>query len=253
MKKNREKKKTPTEIIESTSRPYLEAAFVKPRRGEFWRRLIQWRRPKAVRSLYRLDSPDFDIHTHVYIEGKKWNGIPSPRDFKDFLGNDSKMSAVAQRDSITGKVMGYTFLRKTREYEEPTSRNLFGELRTIKSEKSEKSLESYMGRVKSENIQMRFVPAPGYKFNKETGNYVPKEKSLERTVATALIASFILAAVFLNQNLTGFIISNSVQNYSLITILLLVIAIFLIYLLFNYAKKRKMIKLIENRLNKKRK
>jgi len=258
MKKNSKKRKTPTEIIESTSRPDLETSYRKPGRGKFMRRLIQLRRPKKSIAIIRRDLPDFGIHTHPYTKGEEWNAIPSHVDIREFLRRESKMDAVAQRDSSTGKVMGYTFLRKTRKYEEHVQdsshlrKTLFVDLKKIvNSTEFPEGLDEYLDKIKNEHIKIRFVPAPGYKFDKETGNYVPKEKSLEGTVITAIIASFVLVAVFLNKNLTGFITSNPIQNRPVILVPLLIIVIFLIYFSFNYINKRRMIKLIEERLNKK--
>ncbi|MAG79212.1 hypothetical protein CMI40_02450 [Candidatus Pacearchaeota archaeon] len=121
----KKRKKTPTQIIEESQNPSLESAYLKvpkkllelsEKRDPF---KVTWRE-SAVRNKKKSNKYYGILHTHS-AQNKKfkkynWKSLPSSDDFTSFLEEDNyRTMGIAERNPKTGKVLGYTLIRKTKK------------------------------------------------------------------------------------------------------------------------------------------
>jgi len=148
------RKKRTVEVIESTDKPHLEHAFIKYADGKGTKEL-ETIESSANHLVINLSKQEFDseekynfIHTHPSKHGKPtwftrlsyWitgrdikkteeahpKLLQSGVDMKTFLALDNmKYSTIAVRDPISGLILGYNVLSKTKE--SPSS--VFGEMK----------------------------------------------------------------------------------------------------------------------------
>lgn len=223
-------RKTPKEVIEKGN-PKTEQAYVKFPREELIdiskggneysvRSNMKLVREMAKNKLYNRFT---HIHTHPYLEGESLCALPSSVDLESFYNQaKEKSSMIAQRDTQTGEIFGYTALLKAKD------KNLWSLKELYNSEKIHRKLANYNKKLitgeispkeaynelndicDKEDWRIRFVPAKGYYFNKETGNFEKnKGANLEKVVASIMGVSILLFVLFNVVNINGFVINNS--------------------------------------------
>ena len=160
---------------------------------------------------------------------------------------------IAKQNLQTGKVYGYTIIRKTSKTPKILSKwyhltknpswvqttkephipeeELERDLLSYDESSSEKQ-DTLITLCRKYHLQHRFVPAEGYKFVGGIG-YVKKNHSLESAVTTSIFmgVGLTIAFLFLN-NITGFAISSEITkaktNLGLAILSILIILAFLI-------------------------
>lgn len=124
------KKRSPTEVIESTPNPKVEHAYVKFPNKEL--QLVSgaenshsvefdWKKIKKLLKKNGRGSYT-EVHTHPYhekgdgVSQERYNSLFSPEDMRTFLCDDTcKTGVVAQVDPEDGKLYGYLVVRKTKQ------------------------------------------------------------------------------------------------------------------------------------------
>ncbi len=181
---------SPTEKIESDKKPGFENKYIKYA-GEELIPVAIFRQKTAVclnpfKALYhRLRRPRdkiMELHTHPD------RPIPSILDLDCFL-MDKKVGtmAIATRDPSSGKVFGYTFVRKTQkmltgpafkdsfnEYERTVDRIYKSRDEVGEAEAEKEALRCFKDFIKKSKLQYRFVPVGGYSLSNEHARYVKK-------------------------------------------------------------------------------
>ena len=243
------KKRSPKEIIESTSNPKVEHAYVHGSGIELTNITkdshevgVDVDEEKKARVLKDRKSYS-SLHTHPYGDRRKrWDiGIrppaePSFGDIFFFLKNSKeKYSHIAQTDEDTGEVGGYVTLAKTKKTD-AALKKLAPEdaYPVITRENYDRDLR---GIISNYHIQVRYSPAKGYKFDNEKIMFV-KQEGLERKLsAITTILGFLASLFFLSSNFTG----NVISNLTLKTSNIIGTILFLVGLIgaFFYFKKRK--------------
>lgn len=253
------RRKSPTSVIENVRRPGLESAYIKfP--GKNIRNISKKRRRTSVYSnglminkLLREEGKDFlHAHTHPYIPGKESpNVLPSDNDWNNFLNirKNQKTMIIAQQNGNTGEVEGYFIMRKTKNTQKNIDKaECFQDIRSY-SQSSNYYLYTWLCALAEKyNIQYRFVPAEGYKFDRIS--FVPKE-GLENKVAKAVsLSGFGSGTVLLSSNITG----NVIGNLNQISLNWIGGVLFVVGLIagFFWLKKRKL-KIEKIKQNRKRK
>jgi len=247
-----EKRKTPKEVIESTS-PEVEHTFIKAPR----RQLIQISKDesetRAVIDLekeYKLwssrgEKKHLSLHTHPYSDKKSYagfGGLPGIKDLDALYLRSDKIKAeiVAQRDREEGNAQGYTFVHLKKSAEsghERIERFRRAMNREIKDSQIYDSMpakeyyEELLKLGKEAGFDIRFHPERDYYFDKNTGCYEKKEHSLENIAASILIG-FALLGLLIKVPFTGFIISNSISSNYKIGLSLILGLIFSLVLYF---------------------
>jgi len=178
----------------------------------------------------------FILHTHNYrtTNDKLPFGLPS---YTDLIAMQSsikknaynKGEIIAQRDSKTGEIQGYTFLvnvpikeiskRKLSEFFKIKSHHYISEgayqaqfynyYNSLEEGNPKEGYEKLRKICDEKNWKLRFVPAKGYYFNKSTGNF-EKGSGLEKNlVAGILFSIFGSLAVLSLPKINGFVFNNS--------------------------------------------
>jgi hypothetical protein len=201
------------------------------------------------------------VHTHPHSGKYRLSAMPSEADLNSFyLDNRRKNMVIAQRDEESGEVQGYTFIARGQTNQERFSENKRGILSRFKrfykndNKQREKELEKvdqnieinkkkfseYGNRVmetpkeayselqiiaKGQGWRTRFVPAKGYRFSKETGNF-EKESGLEKAVAS-LIVGFSAGLIFINSpSINGNTIVEEIHIFNPLIFVLIFSSIF---------------------------
>jgi hypothetical protein len=246
MKMPKPKKRSPKAIIERGN-PKTEQAYIKFPREELIK--ISKKKdesnqevkiyPSVINKLIKDNyyKKPFDIHTHNHLKDYGCSALPSKNDLINFHNDialsKSKGKIIAQRDSETGELQGYTVFLKQREDNYGNSINykikskLFGkeygvddfkkdfQFQLNKYEQSRKKSPKKRGAClrefcKIEGMSLRFVPAKGYFFNVQTGNFEKRDNALEQKVLTSIFGIFVLSGLFFSLfNFTGAVIGFS--------------------------------------------
>lgn len=264
------KKKSPTKIIESTFNPKIEHTFAKLRGKELEDHTSKFSsETRAIQTTIYSEKPYTHIHTHptsvpkvkrsiletffprlfhldkTYDEREELNysGMPSGPDLYIFLRkNKLKTMIIAVREGDTGKVRGYTFVRKTKK---TPKIKFFGRWGNDITEYSKVVIGSNLGEVHSAfknftgkyNLQYRHLPAESYQLN-ETKTQFVRKKELEHIISTIIgIVVIGISLFFLDSSITGNAIgSSSKSSGSWIGIVLFLIGIAVA--IFWFSKKR---------------
>ena len=194
--KNMKKRKSPKEVIEMTRYPKFEHSFIKYSREEPI--------PTSIvdngcrENLYQTEEDFFKdysarlkhpfrkfsgIHTHVVRcgRGEYIDALPSDYDIYILLEDKrEKASIIAQHDPDTGKVEGYTIIRKTKKTPKKVTGivknntwkdETFAEYRRainsfFKDKINAEELDEHLLKILDKyHLQRRFVPADGYKLS----------------------------------------------------------------------------------------
>lgn len=186
--------------------------------------------------------------------------LPSKEDFVPFLlNNDEKTMIIAQQSPETGKVQGYYFFRKTKKTPKSNIENFPALVKKMMGEDAEKLGEElykkdpFVKKVQDDawnyrlkavgrfshakppkereealnemtekyKLQQRYVPAPGFEFERGT-KFSRKKDDLEKIAAVFLIIGLTLI-LLVNPSITGFAVLDNSYTSSL-----LVVGIFLI-------------------------
>ena len=255
------KRRSAKEVIESTKSPELEHSFLKYARGEPLEVTADGntKTSSGVDHFKSIDITDAEenydrrymqIHTHpTEVDGKVRNSvIPSGPDLKNFLLEKDKLNrtrAIATREPDTGKVRGYTVIRKTNNtprvgfFDELKSLIGKGLLSQIKRDTKEYShlMSEYraQGRLDlmyktfenfAEKYQLNYKlkASEGYTLSDAKTRF-EKKKNLEGIALTAMFG--LLGAIFIfYSNFTGNVIGNNVNsNSNLIGMVLFIVGI----------------------------
>jgi len=271
------KRRTPKEIIEKGN-PKTEQAYIKfPREEpikvnrkedeEETRVMINLDLIKGLLSKDKIHNKYTQIHTHGYIRSEIPNALPSGSDLETFYrSNKQKAEIIAQQNVQTGEVSGYTVLLKKMDRKDEYSNlfevkypGLFGPFKEIylgerlsgQAKKYNKGLytrkispkEGY-NKLKEicekQDWNLRFVPAKGYYFDKETGNF-EKKKGIEKIVASVIGGFIIIASLFNLYKLNAFVISEEINSQSRYFILIFIIFTFVfgVFMIFKKSKINK--------------
>ena len=164
------KRKSPKEVIESSSNPEKESMYIKFPGKELEpisrKRNKYYVKPdfKKARELWEENWKDkyTSVHTHpnpYHSRGREVdiNPMPSPTDLLGFLTDDSEKSMViAQRDVNSGDVQGYFIIRKTKQTpsfgKQALNDNLINKIKRLFRDNSKvrelkRHLRSYAGAV----------------------------------------------------------------------------------------------------------
>lgn len=245
------KRSSPKEQIESKSSKF-EDFFVKPPRAG----LIYATKENSdidvmpdsavINEIRKKFGDKFQrLHTHLYDYRPLW-ALPDPRDIEGGLRyKGNKPEVIAQRDRETGKFMGYTMIfpkkkedkensPEKREISNLTDKYIADVEKVINNFKAHKQydmstvLNSLRNLLSANNLDIRFHPAGGYYFSKDTGSFERKEYGLERTVASVIIGLSLLGLA-VKVPFTGAVIGSSVNN-SMMNIFVIIGCICLIVL-----------------------
>ena len=272
------KKRSPRKVIESTFPPEVEHAFVKSQGREIEdltnysstetqsnQSPVEGRKnythihthPSALpikvkhkapiqnlsfweEILYRLFPRIFETELVTGYKEIDYSATPSGKDMELFLKEkNEKTMVIAVREPNTGRVRGYTILRKTEVT--PKIVNAIGvdveEYRKAvrgpnRDTESFSALQSFTEKY---HLNYRFLAAEDYKINEGKTQFV--RKRLEHKVAaTIAIIGFFGGALFLSSNITGNFIGNLSQAPSnIIGAVLFIVALIGAFLFF---KKR---------------
>ncbi len=209
------------------------------------------------------------IHTHpiVNLVSDTLSRFPSSNDLMNLLSSEKKAEVIAQIDSKTGRLQGYTVLRKTKKtypavypkdykcrstlyqtlfniglWKPDPHRIPSGDYKMLQYGKSifkaefakniryiEEGLDRF---CKENNIQYKFIEAKG-----KEGNHAKRLGNLERETLTASILLIFSSLIFTTIKSTGYVVSNSaVDGYSLTGLVLL--ALGLLGLIFSKISKK---------------
>ncbi len=207
MKKMKKSKyKTPTERIQSFFRPDLESVWIKTPG-----KIKSAKRYKRAKKSVKFESPDYlhtQIHTHPMHYPKDYFyrvgiGFPSIPDFEGFFKDRNiKTMVVAQLNPKLKKVEGYTFVRKKKHFVTEKSKNLISKL---EAEKAPTCYDKFQDVLDSRYLQFRFVPARGYRFEKDELIY-QKKTDREYRLGIIVFFAFLIILFFSQKKLTGFTI-----------------------------------------------
>ncbi len=167
------------------------------------------------------------LHTHPhrynYYNPKALFALPSPTDVNSLIKiNKTKAMAIAQINTEEGKLMGYTMLfKKSNAGSEYKQQNINGASVSIpyrdyrygyEQGLSKENASDVINKTKKElsrgGIDIRFHPARGYYFDKNTGNYEKKKHNLEGVVGCVLFG-FVVSFLFMKTSLTGAVIGSA--------------------------------------------
>jgi len=227
---SRPKKRSPTEIIESTPRPEIEHSFRKFTGEEIIENTDYERgdetSSRQFNTIFSINKYT-DIHTHPTaislpalfgLKGKIFrkkpfsypiidmdSAMPSYLDFENFFKkNKQKTMVVSVREPRTGIVRGYTFVSKTNktpkwDYIKPKDKRLD---RLYLKWGSGNEFENF---TKKYNLHYRFVPVKGYRLDEAGTQFVKIDDSnLEKKILTSVFGMFAVAGLFFSfSNFTG--------------------------------------------------
>jgi len=162
-----------------------------------------------------------------------YGALPSPRDMIAFLKNQrERVTVIAVREPETGKVRGYTVVRKTKKIpktyknrdikEYSTGYNAFEPMYGL----SDEMYGSFGRLAKKYNLQCKFLPAKGYEINRTKTQFMRKRK-LEQMISIFVAASGIgMGLFFLGNGITGnAILGTSTKSTSLLSIGLIIVGL----------------------------
>jgi len=242
-------KRSPTKIIESTS-PKVEGSFVKYSGEE----LEDWTSDYSTETRTSFMKPtDSDvkytsIHTHptafeekrktnrtlvekisnIFLPGlfPKYEGTgtykeinysatPSGKDLESFLTTEKmETMMIAVREPQTGKVLGYTIIKKTKQTPKLgllTLANMDDDITSYTLRRQTNILNNALPALKTiahrYSLKYRFVPVKGYTINDSKTQYIKK-------ITPAIIGIISLGAstIFLGKEITGNVIGNISHN-----------------------------------------
>lgn len=252
-----QKKRSPKDVIEQWH-PEREQAFEKfPLGNELTNVSTLERTPhsarfyKPIREIKDKGKKGLTLHTHSTegSGGRSLAAFPSSADLKTFLKDDeAKTDVIAQRNK-EGEVIGYTILRKKRDYSnEPselrrkTSIWLYSLATMLLNPQS--ALDRF---ARKYDLNYRFVPGRGYHLDLISGSYAKdresdqerkKSNKLEKAAVTATIIGVVGAILLLSNNLTGSVIGSLNQTFSnIIGVVLFLVGIVGAFLYFKSRKK----------------
>lgn len=248
------KKRSPREVIESSPMPEIEHTFVK-HDGEETEDITNYSSNETQSNHSSIQTKDkyTHIHTHPtavpkvkrsfldtlfpglfhpesrYNERREidYSATPSSRDMDLFLKNKhEKTMVIAVREPDTGKIRGYTVVRKTKNT--PTiinSEDIAQYRQGVRGRDYLNTLASAFQKfTKKYNLNYRFLPAENYEVNREKTQFI--KKGLEKKVALVVAAVSFLGSLFtLYPNLNGNVIGQNMSVSNSISLILFIIGI----------------------------
>ena len=146
-----------------------------------------------------------------------YSALPSGHDVDTFLeDNKQKTEVIAVREPETGKVRGYTVVRKTKR---TPKIGIFNRLGADMKEYREgcKNIENMHGAfeqfVSKYGLQYRLMPAEGYHLNETRTQFVKNEGLEQKLSGTTAVVALLGSLFFIGSSLTG----NAIGSLSNIT------------------------------------
>jgi len=252
-------RKSPTEIIEEDKEPWKEQYFIK----KLGKELKECAYIREAKSVIKNDEkvgdyfkktgekPLTELHTHPTKRGESDGANASTVDIVHFLREKNiKTSIIAQQNPKTGKVEGYTLMRKTEKtpkfdysaYEESSIENLIEKSEEIYKkayilthESLPKELQRHLlGKAASKfNFKYRRVPVRGYKLDRNLMSFAPIEKkNLETKLAVIIGLTFLISILFMSSGITGLVVGKFASKTPTIGAGLFILGIVLFYFYF---------------------
>lgn len=236
------KRRTNREIIQSKPSKF-EHSYAKTIRGELipttkscgegWVELNE----RKINKLYQRRKGFFLMHTHPYWKNKICSGLPSDTDLINSVfekRKDKKRNLrglfILQRDKKTGEWQGTTYytIQKNKLPSIREVRQLQREWNSSRDEDTLPEAKETLNYAKKLNVDLRFHPARGYYFNKNSGSYEKKEHNLEKTISL-IFAGFALIFLLNKFSFIGFVINNSALDNPAIELFALIGLFFFYY------------------------